>query len=344
MDAAGFLTGTAMFFVLKLSTSMDDILWLSPFLAMKDGDTTYRFHCGLIYAAVCLLVTMEALIIKVAASYGFDALIHALAPRQDGHDSIGDNNEDEDEAPYWTASRLLCILASTFIAAFALKEWKEWREDNDDTGERKDVVGSRPSEDGEVPTVQTTQLSDSRRSNNSSDRDYKTFAGNAVQRPDDDDEEAQQVHEDRQEKHQEEGTSTNHLPTHVQARQGSEYESLPSLDTDERYLSNEEGKVDVRNESKRKEAAAEKYTLGTLLVVAFFGTLDDLALFSAVLMGRSIQYSSLLCGSMLAAAFVVLISWGVSMVTPFKMAIKRIPLWALLLAISLYILLDGLLG
>jgi len=343
MDAAGFLTGTAMFFVLKLTTSMDDILWLSPFLAMKDGDTTYRFHCGLIYAAVCLLVTMEALIIKVAASYGFDALIHALAPRQDGHDSSGDNNEDEDEAPYWTAPRLLCILASTFIAAFALKEWKEWREDNDDTGERKSVVESKPSEDGEVPTVQTTQLSDSRRSSNSSDGDYKTFPRNAVQRLDDD-EEAQQVHEDRQEGQQEEGTSMNHLPTHVQARQGSEYESLPSLDTDERDLSNEEGKVDVRNESERKEEATEKHTLGTLLVVAFFGTLDDLALFSAVLMGRSIQYSSLLCGSMLAAAFVVLISWGVSMVTPFKMAIKRIPLWALLLAISLYILLDGLLG
>ena len=136
----------------------------------------------------------------------------------------------------------------------------------------------------------------------------------------------------------------NHLPSDVQVRQGSEYESVPSVDTDEEDLSNEERKVDIRNESERKEAAAEKHTLGTLLVVAFFGTLDDLALFSAVLMGRSIQYSSLLCGSMLAAAFVVLISWGVSMVTPFKMAIKRIPLWALLLAISLYILLDGLLG
>ena len=324
-----------MFFVLKLTTSMDDILWLSPFLAMKDGDTTYRFHCGLIYAAICLLVTMEALIIKVAASYGFEALIHALAPRKDGHDSSGDNNEDEDEAPYWTAPRLLCILASICIASFALKEWKEGREDNDDTGERKDVVVSRPSEDDEVPTVQTTQLSDSRRSSNSSDRDYKTFARNTVHVQRLDDEEAQQVHDDRQEGHQEEGTSMDHLPSHVQLRQGSEYESLPSLDTDERDLSNEEGKVDK---------AAEKHTLSTLLVVAFFGTLDDLALFSAVLMGRSIQYSSLLCGSMLAAAFVVLISWGVSMVTPFKMAIKRIPLWALLLAISLYILLDGLLG
>ena len=321
-----------MFFVLKLTTSMDDILWLSPFLAMKDGDTMYRVHCGLIYAAMCLLVTMEALIIKVAASYGFEALIHALAPRQGGHDSSGDNNEDEDEAPYWTAPRLLCIVASICIASFALKEWKEGREDNDDTGERKDVVVSRPSEDDEVPTVQTTQLSDSRRSSNSSDRDYKTFARNAVQRLDD--EEAQQVHEDRHE-YQEEGTSLNHLPSHVQIQQGSEYESLPSLDTDERDLSNEGGEVDK---------AAEKHTLGTLLVVAFFGTLDDLALFSAVLMGRSIQYSSLVCGSLCAAAFVVLISWGVSMVKPFKMAIQRIPLWALLLAISLYILLDGLLG
>eukprot|EP00563_Minutocellus_polymorphus_P020607 CAMPEP_0197726918 /NCGR_PEP_ID=MMETSP1434-20131217/17688_1 /TAXON_ID=265543 /ORGANISM="Minutocellus polymorphus, Strain CCMP3303" /LENGTH=360 /DNA_ID=CAMNT_0043312973 /DNA_START=115 /DNA_END=1197 /DNA_ORIENTATION=+ len=356
-DVAGFLTGTAMFFVLKLTTSVDDILWLSPFLAMSDGDMAYRFHCGLLYAAICLLVTMEALIIKVAANYGFEALLQAFTPGHDGDDSKGGNEDEDEPYMYWTAPRLLCILASICIAAFALNEWKVGREDendgenddnacHDNTGKRKDVVEStRPIEDDEVPTIQTSQLSDSRRSSHSSDGEYKSFASVRKVGSQFDDEEAQQVHEDRQ-GHQlvEEGISMNHLPSHVQVRQVSNYESLPSVDTDAGDFNNGEDKINLQHESEKEEVAAEKHTLWTLLVVAFFGTLDDLALFSAVLMGRSIQYSSLLCGSMLAAAFIVLISWGVSMVTPFKKAIKRIPLWGVLLAISLYILLDGLLG
>jgi hypothetical protein len=360
-DMAGFLTGTAMFFVLKLTTSVDDILWLSPFLAMADADVAYRLRCGLLYSAVCLFVTMEALIIKVAANYGLEALLQALAPKEDVNGSEGDG-EDEDEL-YWTASRLMCIFASTCIAAFALKEWRDWREENDseddedgktcgdDADEGKEIIKPETSEDtDEAPTIETSQLSDSRRSSNSSDGEYKSFAA-ALRKSEltSDDEEAQQPQV------QDKGIVMSHLPSHVQIRQGSKYECLPLGDADEKHSSVNTGedRMTFPKESEQKKArdevseespAKQKHTLWTLLVVAFFGTLDDLALFSAVLMGRSIQYPSLLCGSILAAACIVLISWGVSMVKIFEQAIRRIPLWALLFGISLYILLDGLLG
>ena len=68
VDLPSFFTGTAMFFVLKLTTSVDDVLWLSPFLAMADGDVVYKLRCAFVYAIICVLVTMEALLIKVAAN------------------------------------------------------------------------------------------------------------------------------------------------------------------------------------------------------------------------------------------------------------------------------------
>lgn len=346
VDLPSFFTGTAMFFVLKLTTSVDDVLWLSPFLAMADGDVTYKLHCGLLYTAVCILVTMEALLIKVSANYGFEALLQALAPKkEDGSDST-DNDENESEL-YWTASRLLCILASICIAGFALKEWRDWRDekDLDDNSCSDKIIASKSSEDEEGPTIQTSQQSYSRRSSNSSDGEYESLvaAARKSESASDDDEEAQQLHE------QDEGIPTKTLPSHVQIREESEYESLPSVDTDfsgeeKSALHNEKEQTDEKGKVSEETPDKQKHTLWTLLAVAFFGTLDDLALFSAVLMGRSIQYPSLLCGSILAAAFIVLVSWGVSMIKQFEQAIHRIPLWALLFGISLYILLDGLLG
>ena len=341
-----------MFFVLKLTTSVDDVLWLSPFLAMADGDVVYKLHCAFVYAAICVLVTMEALLIKVAANYGFEALLQALAPRKKDGDSDGDSVDDNDDESelYWTAPRLLCILASICIAGFALKEWRDWRDDRDSDEDEHDNVCSdknlacTSSEDDEVPTIQTSQQSYSRRSSNSSDGGYGSLAAvRQCESASGDDEESQQLHEHG------EGIPMKTLPSHVQIRQGSKYERLPSVDADfggeeKSELENENEQTDEKGKVLQETPAKQKHTLWTLLVVAFFGTLDDLALFSAVLMGRTIQYPSLLCGSILAAAFIVLVSWGVSMIKPFEQAIHRIPLWALLFGISLYILLDGLLG
>lgn len=352
VDLPSFFTGTAMFFVLKLTTSVDDVLWLSPFLAMADGDVVYKLRCAFVYAIICVLVTMEALLIKVAANYGFEALLQALAPRKKDGDSDGDSVDDNDDESelYWTAPRLLCILASICIAGFALKEWRDWRDDRDSDEDEHDNVCSdknlacTSSEDDEVPTIQTSQQSYSRRSSNSSDGGYGSLAAvRQCESASGDDEESQQLHEHG------EGIPMKTLPSHVQIRQGSKYERLPSVDADfggeeKSELENENEQTDEKGKVLQETPAKQKHTLWTLLVVAFFGTLDDLALFSAVLMGRTIQYPSLLCGSILAAAFIVLVSWGVSMIKPFEQAIHRIPLWALLFGISLYILLDGLLG
>jgi len=348
---ASLLAGTAVFFVLKLTTSVDDVLWLSPFLAIADDDIRYKLYCGLLYGAICILVTLEALFIDVAASYGLGSLIKAL-----DHGGGGDDDIDQDDR-YWTASRLLCVLASIGIAACACKEWKDSREEEGDIDEEKDLAnedvrdyemeaGRRTqiekeiqqlngagenSDGGEEPTIQTDPLSESRRSSYTSDGEYKSFAqrgGDPFAEKENCLLEQEQQHETQHETH------SVRPPHHVRVKRGATYDKLGG-DSEALHLREAEGS---------RHEKVEKRTLSSLLVVAFFGTLDDLALFAAVLMGEHIRYISLLCGSLLAAFVIVLTSWCVSLFKPFANAMQRIPLWAILLAIALYILLDGLLG
>ena len=106
-----------------------------------------------------------------------------------------------------------------------------------------------------------------------------------------------------------------------------------------------EGKLDShRRDEYRRGKQQQKLTLAYLFAVAFFGTLDDLALFSAVLVGKSITYPSLLAGSMAAAGVVVAASWFVALSRPFAHAMEKVPLWALLLAVAAYMFIDSLLS
>lgn len=268
-----FLAGAAVFFVLKLTTSVDDIVWLSPFLALAGAEnegsaaSPSKVQCALVYAAVCLLVTFEALAIDLAAGYGFATLFGALGYGGGGGMGGGDS--------YWNAVRVMYIIASLCIVMFAVREYREGSEEDD--GESFD---------------------------SSTDRRENFFGGNAEE---------------------------------AEGRYGtfSDSEEAPGI----------EGKLDShRRDEYRRGKQQQKLTLAYLFAVAFFGTLDDLALFSAVLVGKSITYPSLLAGSMAAAGVVVAASWFVALSRPFAHAMEKVPLWALLLAVAAYMFIDSLLS
>jgi len=267
-EADTFLAGVALFFVLKLTTSLDDIIWLSPFLAIADDGNdsntnrntnktdsqckgVTKIQCGLVYMAVCLLVTAEALIINLAAKYGLSAL-------------LGADSDDQ----YWNASRVLCAVASFIIAVFAFREFREWKED-------------RETNEASTVSVSGSEVDDNR---------YGTF-----------------IEED---------------PDKMKI------ESIVEV-----------GKDDI---SVGKEAGQEKkISLGYLFMITFVGTLDDLALFSSVLIGKEISYSSLLTGSMVAACAILAASWCVARIGPFANAMQHIPVWAILLAVAIYMFITG---
>jgi len=82
--------------------------------------------------------------------------------------------------------------------------------------------------------------------------------------------------------------------------------------------------------------AASKSTYA-LFAVALCGTIDDLILFAAIVAGRGIPWTSVVPGSILAALVVLVVCWHISLYEPFANFVRRVPMWALLGGISMYL-------
>lgn len=261
-----FLAQTVAFFVLKLVTSIDDVLWLSPFLCYNvtwSGKIRHVF----VYVAVCLLVTLEALGIAHCANRGLDFVL----------DLVGN------ESGYWDTSRILCLVASICILIYGYKEYRDWRQpDENIPGEISMRLG-----DPEITSPNTPLV------------EYQTSDNGVIIR-------------------------------------GANFGSTSN---GEKAEDAEDGRSSDAN--TRLGAASDQEQLSSLFVVAFFGTLDTLVLFSAVLMGKTIQWYSFLTGAMLASVVIVALSWCISLFQPFSDFMQRVPLWALLVCISLYIFIEG---
>lgn len=134
-----FLTGCFAAFILKLTTSMDDLIWFSPFLIFCKTETA-KFKCGAIYLFISMYVTVAAYVIAEGSEYGLDAVLGHFIQ---GYDGSG----------YWNSSRILSCIASMFIGSFALKEFIEWKEDDDNDfsccGTSTESAGDSDDEIGE---------------------------------------------------------------------------------------------------------------------------------------------------------------------------------------------------
>ena len=71
--------------LLKFTTSIDDLIWFSPFLALCDTTEGKLRFCS-IYVGVCMLTTVIAVLVASAANFGFDAI---LSWHVDDEDEVG---------------------------------------------------------------------------------------------------------------------------------------------------------------------------------------------------------------------------------------------------------------
>ena len=137
------------FFTIKVATSIDDLLWLSPFLAIgsrheHDRRVSEKLILGVIYVGVSMLVTVEALGVAYFAKHGIKTLLH----EQPLTDEEGQGEENQNQVVqqvsyhYWKASRILSVLGAIFIAFFAWKEYKDEHDNNrnDSTEETSPLV------------------------------------------------------------------------------------------------------------------------------------------------------------------------------------------------------------
>jgi hypothetical protein len=87
--------------VLKLASSIDDVLWLTPFFT-SDASLRRRSHHAAIYISVCLMQTVVAMSIAVSG----ESLVAALT-------------QSSDKA--WSTDKILSVFAGSMLALYTLK-------------------------------------------------------------------------------------------------------------------------------------------------------------------------------------------------------------------------------
>lgn len=272
-------------FLLKLTTSLDDLLWLSPFLSLSPS-VQNKFKHSVVYFIICVVVTMLAFI--------FGTSLLAL---MGGGESSG----------YWNPERFLSLFSASVLFYMAKKEYDEWWEERYTNLKDKEDKHShtREIEMGETTTLELPATKPKSPGKLRS-RQAAVRQSSNVEDPED-------------------------------------HRSLISNDNDSDDDSDEE-------EIRAKIEEASK-SLKQFVTVCVMGTLDDMIVFSAFVAsgatnttsGASMgeNYLALFIGTTFAALLIVTISWYFSEIECFKRMIKKIPMWALLASIAVYILLMG---
>jgi len=111
-----FATGLLSAIAIKLTSSVDDVLWLAPFLTSNVGSAV-RLQNALVYIGVCLVQTAVAMVI---ASSG-DAAISWL--------TANDKNA-------WSTNKILTLLAGSLLAMYTVKLTHEYFTEEGDDAEK----------------------------------------------------------------------------------------------------------------------------------------------------------------------------------------------------------------
>lgn len=90
----------------KLTTSVDDLIWLIPFVSSTNPSISKRIHMGGVYICVCCSITLFAIIIS---QVGINMLNYFI--KGNG---------------YWNSDRVLSVLAGTFLFIYAIYLFIEW--------------------------------------------------------------------------------------------------------------------------------------------------------------------------------------------------------------------------
>jgi len=144
-------------FLLKLTTSLDDLLWLSPFLSLSPS-VKNKFTHSIVYFIVCIFVTIVAFI--------FGTTLLTLM-----------SHGDEVIPGYWNPERFLSILSSSVLLYIARNEYLEWLEDNGDSqeGTEREVLLPTTIETGGLCIDDTSSSPKRRHSDPDADNSISTM-------------------------------------------------------------------------------------------------------------------------------------------------------------------------
>jgi cadmium resistance protein CadD (predicted permease) len=281
---AGFCTGVSAAIVVKLTSSIDDVLWLSVFFTPKLSHRQ-RTQNALTYACICLLQTCLAFFIS---TFGQEVM-----------ESLLGKNED-----LMSTDRILTLISGSALFVYSIVLAKEYHHENyggengveysmvDNTsrvtGSSADKSGYRkeePKEDGPdvKPNPQDVEL------------------GNRV------------------------------LPLEIE--DGTDSDSSDSLNDSS---SDKDMKEQVEDESPRSDKESR-----SLAVIAFLGSLDDLALFVPMLVGKTFGIVALIIGAMISALAILFICLFLTKCKLVADTLEKIPLVAIVTGFCVVLLVKG---
>lgn len=137
-----FFAGLGAAISIKLSSSIDDVVWLAPFLTANSSYTT-RIQNVIVYTSVCLIQTQVAM----GIAYSGDAAVAWLT---------------SNAADAWTTEKILTVTAGVLLAIYTVKLTYEYfmdSEDDDENEENSLEEGSAESEEGRASMMELGETS-----------------------------------------------------------------------------------------------------------------------------------------------------------------------------------------
>jgi len=131
-----WLVGLASAFGIKLSSSIDDVVWLAPFLT-ANSSVAVRMQNSAIYMSVCLCQTMVAMIIAYSGKQAVRA--------------ITGNSKDA-----WSTEKILTVGAGCLLALYSVKLSYEWYQECGQEEEPNENPDGNP-DGGSYAKVATTE-------------------------------------------------------------------------------------------------------------------------------------------------------------------------------------------
>lgn len=283
--------------VLKLVSSIDDVLWLSPFMTANISYTV-RMQNASVYMAVCLLQTAIAKIIASSGKKVTESLMHGWKHA-------------------WSPEKTLTFGAGLLLAIYSVKLLYEYlyEQDEDEPEEEKEQFDSKPKDIEMQAQFQALVSKDQFYMPNASDADAEKAGYKQITQS-----ETKGLAADKSENLPENAgvqRQTSSMSEMLRQESGRQELLRQMSPFPEDYFDPSARRASTKIEQKQKQA---------LCVIAFIGSIDDLTLFVPMLVGKGLGYVQLISGAAFAVFVILTICVGVGLCKPVANILSSIPI------------------
>jgi len=310
---AALFWGVVSAITVKLASSIDDVLWLAPFLT-SNVFYTVRWQNAVVYLSVCMIQTVVAMII---ARSGSDALKYLT----------------KDAKNAWSIDKILTVSAGTLLALYAVKLTYEFftEEDDDDGEDGNDADAAefgnnndkKPDLEANVPSQ--VELTSTSADKGLLQKDKEAVKEAVPQLVSQGSRGSLKVPESDQQERVRSFERTN-----VEESTGPERQTSNESTGLMRQTSNGIEALNrrfSRSSLRRQNSEGEdRKRQQTLFMIAFIGSVDDLTLFVPMLVGKSFNWFELMSGAFVAGGTIVLLCVFIGLCKPIADCLAKIPL------------------